>query len=57
MESKGKAKGPAACNSQAVSPFGRLNNFCLPFRGDFKKCLAVVFEGMKSIWSYFSNLE
>ena len=56
-QNQGKAKEPAACNSQAASPFGRLNNFCLTFRGHFKKCLAVVFEGMKSIWSCFSNLE
>ena len=57
VESKGKAKGPAACNSQTASPFGCLNNFCLTFRGHFKNCLAVVFEGMKSIWSCFSNLK
>ena len=57
VESKGKAKGPAACNSQAASPVGGLNNFCLTFRGHFKNCLAVVFEGMKSIWSCFSNLK
>ena len=35
-QDQGKAKGPAACNSQAASPFGRLNNFCLTFRGHFK---------------------
>lgn len=27
VESKGKAKGPAACNSQAASPFGRVSIF------------------------------
>ena len=34
-QEQGKAKGPAACNSQAAGPFSRLNNFCLTFGGHF----------------------
>ena len=30
-----KTKGPAACNSQAASPFGCLNNFCVEFLSNF----------------------
>ena len=48
-KSKAKLNGPAACNSQAASPFGCLNNFCVEFLSNFLGALQFLSSLIKII--------